>query len=198
MSKRDPVKNPPRPFHRPPVWLSEVEDRAARLVRPYSLLLLRISLGLVFIWFGALKVAHATPVAALVAGAMPWFDESWFVPLLGLVEVVLGVSLIAGRWLTAVAAVLVAHLSGTFLVLVMEPHVAFQHGNLLLLTTEGEFVVKNVVLISAALVVASRLHEPHPKSEVRAQHALHRIPSPRAGDEAGKDHAVAIETYDAN
>jgi hypothetical protein len=52
---------------------------------------------------------------------------------------------------------MVAHLTGTLLVFVMQPHVAFKHGNPLLLTTEGEFVLKNVVLISAGLVLASRL-----------------------------------------
>jgi putative oxidoreductase len=40
---------------------------------------------------------------------------------------------------------------------VMEPELAFQNANPLLLTTIGEFVVKNVVLISAALVLASKL-----------------------------------------
>jgi putative oxidoreductase len=139
---------------------SEVEDRLAALVRPYSLTMLRVSLGVVFVWFGALKVADATPVADLVAGTVPWVDPSWFVPLLGGVEVLLGIGLIIGRYLTAVAAVLAGHLSGTFLVLLMQPHIAFQHGNPLLLTTVGEFVVKNVVLISAALVLASRLREP--------------------------------------
>lgn len=44
-------------------------------------------------------------------------------------------------------------MGGTFLVLVMRPDVAFQHGNLLLLTVEGEFVVKNLVLLSAGLLV---------------------------------------------
>jgi putative oxidoreductase len=69
-----------------------------------------------------------------------------------------GIAVITGRRLTAVTCVLVAHLTGTLLVLVMQPHVAFQHGNPLLLTTEGEFVMKNVVLISAGLVLASRPH----------------------------------------
>jgi len=59
--------------------------------------------------------------------------------------------------MTVVSFVLVAHLTVTLLVFVMQPQVAFQHGNPLLLTTEGEFVMKNVVLISAALVLASRL-----------------------------------------
>ena len=69
----------------------------------------------------------------------------------------LGVALLAGRALPAVVATLVAHLAGTFLVLVVQPEVAFQHGNPLLLTTEGEFVVKNLVLISGLLVLAARL-----------------------------------------
>lgn len=126
-------------------------------MRPFSLLMLRVSLGVVFVGFGALKVANVTPVAALIAGTVPWVDAAWFVPLLGAVEVVVGVALIAGRRLTVVSFVLVAHLTGTLLVFVMQPQVAFQHGNPLLLTTEGEFVMKNVVLISAGLVLASRL-----------------------------------------
>lgn len=52
------------------------------------------------------------------------------------------------RWLRSVLAVLVGHLTGTFLVLVTQPGVAFQDGNPQLLATEGEFVVKNLVLIA--------------------------------------------------
>jgi len=62
-----------------------------------------VSLGVVFIWFGALKVTNSTPVADLVAGTVPWVDPTWFVPFLGTVEVVVGVLLIAGRRLTAVS-----------------------------------------------------------------------------------------------
>jgi putative oxidoreductase len=149
---------PPVPTVRQWTTISErLEQRIATLVRPVSLTMLRISLGLVFVWFGALKIANLTPVGALVAGTVPWLDPAWFVPLLGAVEVVVGIALIAGRRLTAVSCVMVAHLTGTLLVFVMQPHVAFKHGNPLLLTTEGEFVLKNVVLISAGLVLASRL-----------------------------------------
>jgi uncharacterized membrane protein YkgB len=138
-------------------WLSDLEDRLVAAIRPHADTLLRLSLGAVFVWFGALKVADVTPVADLVAGTVPWFDRSWFVPTLGAVETLLGLALIIGRFATVVCAVLVGHLCGTFGVLVMQPELAFQNGNPLLLTTIGEFVVKNVVLISAALVIASRL-----------------------------------------
>ena len=46
---------------------------------------------------------------------------------------------------------------GTFLVFLLLPDLTFQDGNPLLLTTEGEFVLKNLVLLSAGLVVGSQL-----------------------------------------
>lgn len=136
-----------------------IEHRAAEAIRPYSLTMLRLALGTVFVWFGALKLFDVTPVGDLVAGTVPFLDASWFVPVLGAGEVALGLALMVGRYLTALSAALVAHLSGTFLVLVVQPELAFQHGNPLLLTTIGEFVVKNIVLVCAALVLASRLRE---------------------------------------
>ena len=48
-------------------------------------------------------------------------------------------------------------MAGTFMVLVLLPDVAFRDGNPFLLTVEGEFVVKNLVLLSSALVIGSRL-----------------------------------------
>lgn len=141
--------------HLGPVLIG-LEQRVVALVRPLSVPMLRMALGVVFIWFGALKVAGTTPVADLVAGTVPFLDRTWFVPMLGGVEVVLGLALLVGRGLSVVGLILVGHLAGTFGVLVMQPGLAFQHGNPLLLTTVGEFVVKNVVLITAALVVATR------------------------------------------
>lgn len=116
----------------------------------HSSLLLRVSLAVVFIWFGALKVAGASPVERLVLDALPLVDGWWFLPLLGIFEMVMGAALLR-RARPIVVSVLVLHLAGTFLVMLTSPEVAFQNGNPLLLTTEGEFVVKNIVLLSAAL-----------------------------------------------
>jgi putative oxidoreductase len=49
--------------------------------------------------------------------------------------------------------VLVGHLAGTFLTFVTATSLMFQDGNPLALTSDGEFVVKNLILISAALVL---------------------------------------------
>ena len=123
------------------------------VLRPYVLPALRVLLGIVFIWFGALKVAEVSPVAALVAGTLPWAPADLVVPLLGGVEVVLGLGLVVGVFLRLVLPALAAHLAGTFLTFVMLPGLMFRHHDPLLLTADGEFVLKNLVLISATLVL---------------------------------------------
>jgi uncharacterized membrane protein YkgB len=64
--------------------------------------------------------------------------------------------LIFGRGLLFALPLLVGDLLGTFSVLVMVPEVAFQAGNPLCLMVEGEFVVKNLVLLAAVILVATR------------------------------------------
>lgn len=131
-------------------------------LRRISVPVLRVSLGLVFVWFGALKIFDVTPVNALVADTVYWVDPSWFVPVLGVFEVLVGLGLLLGVWLRVVLLLFAAQLVGTFLVLIVQSDVAFQQGNPLLLTTEGEFVIKNLVLLSAGMVVGASLRRPRP------------------------------------
>lgn len=142
-----------------------LDEQVVGVLRRWSLTALRVSLAVVFVWFGALKVADVTPVGDLVASTVYWLDPDWVVPALGVGEVLIGLGLLFNRALRLVLAVFVAQLVGTFLVLVIQPDVAFQDGNLLLLTTEGEFVVKNLVLISAGLVVGAHLRDRRARAE---------------------------------
>jgi putative oxidoreductase len=132
--------------------------RPARLVgllRTVVPLLLRGSLGVTFIWFGALKVAgEPTLPASLIAAITPFIDPGVSVPLLGGFEVALGAGLLVGRRMTVFVGASALHLSGTFLVLLLRPDVAFVDGNPLLLTVEGEYVVKNLVLLAAVASLA--------------------------------------------
>jgi putative oxidoreductase len=127
-------------------------DFAARIGKPA----LRVTLALTFLWFGALKITNDTPVAEFVDNTVNWIpllDGGWFVPFLGVVEVLLGAALLTARGLRVVLPILFAHLTGTFLALITQPHVTFQDSNILMLTTEGEFVIKNLILLSAVLVL---------------------------------------------
>lgn len=135
--------------------IRRVDAVIVRFLRRWSVTLLRISLGIVFIWFGALKVFGLTPVTDLVAATVYWVDADWFVPALGVVEMIVGIGLIARRALRLVLLLFLAQMAGTFLVLMVLPEVAFEGGNVLRLTVEGEFVIKNLVLLTAGLVVGA-------------------------------------------
>ena len=77
-------------------------DRAiSRGMRAGGEPMLRFGLGVVFVWFGVLKPLGLSPAAELLARTVYWgVDPTWFVPLLGWWEVMIGVCLIdPGRWL---------------------------------------------------------------------------------------------------
>jgi putative oxidoreductase len=115
--------------------------------------LLRLALAAVFAWFGALKLAGVSPVETLLAEALPFVDPAISVPVLGGAEVLIGLVLAAGILPRLTLLVLAGHLAGTFLTFVTAAELMWQDGNPLALTADGEFVVKNVVFISAALVL---------------------------------------------
>ncbi|GJF29100.1 hypothetical protein KNE206_18000 [Kitasatospora sp. NE20-6] len=147
------------PDFRPlPATVPAPESRTDRLLpglHRWGLTLLRAGLGLLYVWFGVLKVMERSPAAVLVTGTVPGHPGGWIVPALGWFEVALGLWLLTGRVLVLALPVLGAHLCGTFGVLVLMPGTAFAGGNPLMLTLVGEFVVKNLVLLAAVLVVTT-------------------------------------------
>jgi len=151
-------------IHRLVVRLDRADQRVVEVMAAHGLGLLRISLGVVFIWFGLLKVIGVTPVADLVTAVISWVPAALSVPLVGLFEVVLGVGLVVGYGLRFTLLLLWLHLAGTFLLLLVRPDLTFQSGNLLFLTADGEFVIKNLVLISGGIAVGSTVRRHEQKS----------------------------------
>ncbi|HLE38025.1 MAG TPA: DoxX family membrane protein [Acidimicrobiia bacterium] len=143
-------------------FIARIDAVLVPWLRKWSRPLLRVALGMVFVWFGALKVLAVSPVFDLVASTVYWVNPDWFVPMLGVVEILIGVGLIGGWLLRWVLLVFVAQMIGTALVFVVRPEVAFQDGNPLKLTVEGEFVIKNLVLLAAGLVVGSTITPKQP------------------------------------
>jgi uncharacterized membrane protein YkgB len=133
--------------------LDRMDQKIVRFMSSYATLIIRISLGIVFVWFGLLKVVGISPVFDLASQVVYWLPPELFVPFLGVWEIAIGVGLLLGKALRVILALLFLQLAGTFLVLLIMPEAAFQEGNPLFLTTEGEFVIKNLVLIAAGLAV---------------------------------------------
>ena len=116
------------------------------------MLLLRISLALVFIWFGALKPFRISPADDLIQRTVYWFDPDVFIPILGAWEVLIGACLLMRPLIRVAILLLFLQMPGTFLPLVLLPDVCFTHVPWAP-TLEGQYIIKNLVLISAAIVV---------------------------------------------
>lgn len=120
---------------------------------------MRLGLGVVFVWFGALKVVGSSPATELVAKTVYWFDPSWFVPFLGWWEVAIGLCL-ATPLLTRIGIALLAlQMPGTFLPLLLLPQVCYG-ASFFHLTLEGQYIVKNLVIIGSALVLGGLVRKP--------------------------------------
>ncbi len=144
--------------------MNDIPERAKFLglpailaMRDLAVPLLRISLGITYIWFGALKVVGKSPVADLVAKTLFFLPRRVAVPLLGLWEMAVGLGLLFRFPLRLTLVAFYMQLAGTFMPFIVRPDETFQGGNPLLLTDKGEFIVKNLVLASAGLAVGSTL-----------------------------------------
>lgn len=140
--------------------LFRLDEFILNLLRRWSITALRLALGSIFLWFGALKVFGSSPVAALIQETYSFMPVSIFVLVLGVWEMVIGAGIILKRAMRWVLILLGIHLLGTFTAILFNPAIFFVRGIPFCLTVDGEFVIKNVVLLTGALVIAG--HEVKP------------------------------------
>lgn len=126
----------------------------------YGVKLLRWSIGFVFVWFGALKLwpglSPADEIATATSRELTFGLLSTDVARLGLafLEITIGVGLLTGRWLRLTIALLLAQMAGTLTPLVIFPERIWTDFPFVL-TLEGQYILKNGVLISAGFVIGA-------------------------------------------
>jgi uncharacterized membrane protein YphA (DoxX/SURF4 family) len=119
---------------------------------------LRIGLGIVFFWFGALKfLPGLSPAQDLAARTIETLSggvvqPNVSLPVLATWECLIGLGLLTGRFLRATIALLMLQMAGTITPLVLFPAETWTHFPYAP-TLEGQYIIKNVVLIGAAMVV---------------------------------------------
>lgn len=124
----------------------------------------RIALFIIFFWFGLLKVLHASPadplVAALLTKTMPFVPFEHFVVFLGFFEMLVGVLfLLPGISALVAFLLLLPHMLSTFLPLVFLPDMTWQ--GFFAPTMEGQYIIKNILIIALAIGIVAHLHPPH-------------------------------------
>ena len=139
--------------------LDQLDAFIAGTLERYGVPALRIAIGVVFIWFGALKVAGTSPVEDLVADTVYWVPSGFVIPAIGIWEIIVGLGLLFPVALRITLLLFWMQMLGTLLVLVVHPGLAFEGSNPLDLTVIGEFVIKNLVLITAGLVIGAQVRK---------------------------------------
>jgi uncharacterized membrane protein YkgB len=140
--------------------LDELDRHIAHFMRHSGVPALRLSLAVVFIWFGILKPLGVSPAADLVRATVYWlpvFSPDGWLALIGWWEVLIGVTFLFHRTIRIAIALLAMQMVGTFLPLVLFPDLTFQAP--FAPTLEGQYIIKNLVIISAALVVGGSVRE---------------------------------------
>lgn len=149
-----------------PTPLDPLDIRITHWMARHGVTLTRLALGVVFLWFGVIKfVPQWSPAAELASrtverasfGLLP---GALGLPILAVWESLIGIGLITGRALRFTLLLLFLQMPGTMLPLVLFPgetFIAFPHAP----TLEGQYIIKNLVLVSAAIVVGATVRGGH-------------------------------------
>ena len=132
--------------------IDQIDLTIATWMYRYGRRLLRYSLAAIFIWFGLLKPLGMSPAADLVSKTVYWLPSDIFIPILGWWEVIIGVCLLFRPLIRLAILLLFLQMGGTVMPLFILPEICyttFPFG----LTLEGQYIIKNLIIISAAMVI---------------------------------------------
>src|SRR5690606_21634218 len=138
----------------------QIDTRITTWMARNGITLLRLSTGIVFFWFGVLQVfPNLSPAELLAARTIETLtfgivQPNLSLPVLAIWEVAIGLGLISGLFPRVVIALLLVQMAGTLTPLVLFPQETWSQFPIAA-TLEGQYIIKNLVLISAALVIGA-------------------------------------------
>jgi uncharacterized membrane protein YphA (DoxX/SURF4 family) len=143
-----------------PKSLRPIDIQITTWMAKHAVTFARITLGIVFFWFGVLKFFPGLSPAEQLAGrtmeriSFGVVSANISLPILATWECLIGIGLFTGVALRATLLLLFVQMMGTLLPLVLYPAETFVVFPVVP-SLEGQYIIKNVVLISAAIVVGA-------------------------------------------
>lgn len=133
--------------------LEWIDTRIVHWMARNGIPVMRVGLGIVFLWFGILKLFPGlSPAESLVRSTIYFVNEDIFLPILAVWEALIGLGLILNRFMRTTLLLLFLQMPGTALPLVLLPDAVWRDFPFVL-TLEGQYIVKNLVLIGAGIVL---------------------------------------------
>jgi uncharacterized membrane protein YphA (DoxX/SURF4 family) len=140
--------------------LDKLDKSLIKIMRNTSTPAIRLSFGVIFIWFGMLKPLGLSAAEGLLKATVIWLPlgspDIWLI-IIGLWEVVIGIFFFFKKTTRIAIVLLFLQMVGTFMPLVFLTEVTFQSNNFFLPTLEGQYIIKNLMIISAALVLGGQI-----------------------------------------
>ncbi|MBI2623840.1 MAG: hypothetical protein HYW65_04740 [Candidatus Liptonbacteria bacterium] len=159
-----------------PRAVRNIDVRIIKALRRAALPLARGALFIVYFWFGTLKLFGASPanplIGELLDRAMPFLSFDTFIIGFAIYEMLIGVFFLAPGFERVATALLVPHLCVTALPLVFLPSLTW--AGLFVPTLEGQYIVKNLVIIALAFGLAAQLRPVSSKKSPRAAAKLRK------------------------
>ncbi len=134
---------------------NEIDSTIAAFMRRWGIISLRVALGIIFIWFGVLKPFGLSPAEGLLKATvenLPFFSQTQWLHIIGWWEVLIGITFLFRKTLRIAIGLLALQMVGTFMPLVLLPQFTWQNFPYAP-TIEGQYIIKNLLIIAAALVV---------------------------------------------
>lgn len=141
--------------------LKRLDRSIARWFDRYGHRLHRLSLGLLFVWFGLLKPLGHETTTSLLAHTIYWGSPETMVDVLGWWEVLIGLFLLFRPFVRAAIFLLFIRIPGTLLAFVLLPEVCFIELPFVP-TPEGQYLIKDLVLFFAAMAIGGTIYHESP------------------------------------
>ncbi len=137
-----------------------VDTALTNWMADHGVTLLRISVAIIFLWFGGLKLfPNLSPAEGLATRTIEVLSfgivtPDISLPVLAIWEIIIGLGLLSGKFMRSTLLLLFLQMMGTVTPLALFPDevfTVFPVG----LTLEGQYIIKNMVLISAGIVIGA-------------------------------------------
>ena len=138
----------------------QTDRRITQWMARNGIFLLRLSIAIIFIWFGFLKFFPGVSPAEALAGnsieilSFGLVSASAGLPILAAWECLIGAGMLFTRYMRFIILMLYVQMIGTFSPVILMPEVVFDAFPFNL-TMEGQYIFKNLIVISAALVIGA-------------------------------------------
>ncbi len=139
--------------------IDSIDEKIINETKKWSMPMARFAIFMVYFWFGLLKVLSLSPASPLVASllerTLPFITFEHFIIFFGILEMLIGSIFLIRGWERLAIFLLGLHLVTTIMPLFLVQAATWQ--GFMVPTLEGQYIIKNVLIIALAMVIASSL-----------------------------------------